>query len=111
MSPMFPCTPVRRGLRQALTCTVDTLPDRRMVLPMTTQKRSKAFQAPARVTVKPLKAGQRRCPMCSRGIKPMRNGKFYRHNDESGARCEASSLVRAGYVYRGTGVDTLAQSA
>lgn len=41
----------------------------------------------------------------------MRNGKFYWHNDESGARCEASSLVRAGYVYRGTGVDTLAQSA
>ena len=78
---------------------------------MTTQKRAKAFQAPARGKAKPLKAGQRRCPMCSRGVKPMPNGKFYWHNDESGARCEASSLVRAGYVYKGTGVDTLTQDA
>lgn len=81
------------------------------VLPMTTQKRSKAFQAPAREARKPLKEGQRRCPMCKRGIRPMPNGKFFWHNDENGARCEASSLVHAGYVYRGTGVDTLAQSA
>lgn len=49
--------------------------------------------------------------MCKRGVMPMPNGKFYWHNDENGARCEASSLVHAGYVYRGTGVDTLAQSA
>lgn len=81
---------------------------------MTTQqlKRGKAFQVAPRIDERaPLKPGQRRCPMCKRGVKPMPNGKFYWHNDETGARCEASSLVRAGYVYRGTGVDTIPQDA
>lgn len=77
---------------------------------MTTQKRAKAFQAPAREQRKPLLKGQRRCPMCFRGIKPMPNGKFYPHKDENGSQCD-SRTIRAGYVYRGTGVDTLTQDA
>ena len=77
---------------------------------MTTAKRSKAFQAPAREPRKPLKAGQRRCPMCFRGIKPTPNGLFYPHNATTGVACD-SRTVKAGYVYRGTGVDTLTQSA
>ena len=41
---------------------------------------------------------------------PMSNGKFHWHNEGNGIRCEASSLVYAGYVYRGKGVDTMAEN-
>lgn len=77
---------------------------------MNTQTRAKAFQAPAREERAALKEGQRRCPMCFRGIMPMSNGKFHWHNEGNGIRCEASSLVYAGYVYRGKGVDTMAEN-
>jgi len=79
-----------------------------MVLPMTTIKRSKAFQAIPR-KVETLKPGQVRCPVCRKGVKRRSNGTLYRHNDVN-ARCD-STAVRVGYVYRGTGVDTIAVSA
>lgn len=83
------------------------------VLHMTTRqlRRDKAFQAPVREALPALKEGQRRCPMCKRGVHPHPNGTLHWHNDESGARCDASNVVKAGYVYRGTGVDTLSESA
>lgn len=76
----------------------------------TQRKRGKAFQGPAREPLKPLQEGQHRCPMCSRGIVPMANNKFPPHNDTYGRVCD-SRPVYAGYIYRGTGVDTLTGTA
>lgn len=70
------------------------------------RKRAKAFQAPAKAPRKPLKEGEHRCPMCFRGVKPTPLGKLYPHHNERGVPCDSKG-IRAGYVYRGTGVDTL----
>lgn len=70
------------------------------------RKRAKAFQAPAKEPRKPLKEGQHRCPMCFRGVKPTPKGKLHPHHNERGVPCDSKG-IRAGYVYQGTGVDSL----
>lgn len=73
------------------------------------RKRAKAFQAPAKAPRKPLKEGEHRCPMCFRGVKPTPLGKLYPHHNERGVPCDSKG-IRAGYIYRGTGVDTLTET-
>ena len=78
---------------------------------MTTPKRSKAFQAPAREPLKSLKEGQRACPVCDKGVMSNKFNKLARHKDAADGTWCPGRIIRYGYVYKGTGVDTLAESA
>jgi hypothetical protein len=76
---------------------------------MNTPTRAKAFQAPAREPLK-LKEGQRLCPVCDKPVMPNKHNRIARHKDDArGTWCEGR-IIRHGYVYRGTGVDTLSVS-
>jgi hypothetical protein len=77
---------------------------------MNTPTRAKAFQVAAREPRK-LKEGQRVCPICDKGVMPNKFNKLARHKDDADGSWCPGRIIKYGYVYQGTGVDTLTESA